>query len=81
MAEKIGDLLKKMANDAFDNMDEHIRLREKHNMGQIAALDQRDRFDKNLKACYDLIKAGNEYYVLKLEKSQKEQELKFAALN
>ena len=81
MADKIGFLLKKMAHDALDNMNEHIKLRESHNLGQIAQLDQRDRFEGNLKACFDLIKQGGEFYALKLEKSQKEQEQRLAALN
>ncbi len=36
MADKISGLLKKMAHDALDSMDEHIKVRQKHNMGQIA---------------------------------------------
>lgn len=33
MAEKISDLLQKIAQDSFDNMDEHLKLRQKHNLG------------------------------------------------
>lgn len=39
MAEKLSDLLLKIAKDAMDNMDEHVKIREKHNLGQIAAID------------------------------------------
>ena len=56
MAEKISFLLKKMAYDGLDNMDQHIKLRSDQNMSQITQLDQRDRFEKNLKALFDLIK-------------------------
>ena len=33
MAERLSDLLLKIAKDAMDNMDEHLKLREKHNLG------------------------------------------------
>lgn len=33
MADKIALLLSKIATDAMDNMEEHLKLREKHNMG------------------------------------------------
>ena len=39
MADRIEDLLVKIATDALDNMDEHIKLREKQNLGQIASID------------------------------------------
>ena len=32
LAEKISDLLQKIANDSFDNMEEHLKLRQKYNM-------------------------------------------------
>ena len=35
MAGKISDLLIKMATDSLDNMDEHLKLRQKHNINQI----------------------------------------------
>ena len=62
MADKISDLLIKIANDSLDNMDEHLKLRQKHNLGQIQAIDQRDRVSNNLKACFDLIKRKEDYY-------------------
>ena len=33
MADKIGDLFTKIASDILDNMEEHIKLRETHNLG------------------------------------------------
>ena len=39
MAEKIRDFLLKMAEDAMDNMEEHLKLRQKHNMAQITSID------------------------------------------
>lgn len=39
MAERISDLLLLIAKDAMDNMDDHLKLREKYNLGQIAAID------------------------------------------
>ena len=35
MAEKIRDTMLKMATDAMDNMEDHLRLRQKQNMSQI----------------------------------------------
>lgn len=43
MSEKLLDLLKLIAQDALDNMDEHLKLRQKYNLSQIAAIDQRER--------------------------------------
>ena len=39
MADNLRDLLLAMAEDALDNMEEHLKLRKKHNMGQIQAID------------------------------------------
>ena len=39
MAEKLSDLLLKIAKDSMDNIDEHLKLREKHNLGQISVID------------------------------------------
>ena len=39
MAGKISDLLIKMATDSLDNMDEHLKLRQKHNINQIQAME------------------------------------------
>lgn len=61
MAKKIKEFLIKMAGDAMDNMDEHLKLRQKHNMASIASVDQSDRFQKNLRGCLNLIQCGNEY--------------------
>ena len=44
MAGKISDLLIKMATDSLDNMDEHLKLRQKHNINQIQAMEQKERF-------------------------------------
>jgi len=33
MADKISELLLKIAADSLDNMEEHLKLREKHNLG------------------------------------------------
>jgi len=62
ISQKISDLLLAMAKDALDNMDEHLELRQKHNLGQIAALDQRERFVDNLRRTLEKIKRGDEYY-------------------
>lgn len=35
LADKISGLLEHIMTDALDNMEEHIKLRQKHNMGQI----------------------------------------------
>ena len=32
LADKICELLRKLAQDSLDNMDEHLRLRQKQNM-------------------------------------------------
>ena len=52
LADKICDLLRKLAQDSLDNMDEHLRLRQKHNMAQISAIDQKERFSDNLLRCF-----------------------------
>ena len=39
MADKIADLLTKITQDVMDNMDDHLKLRKKNNLGQIATLD------------------------------------------
>lgn len=33
MADKLSGLLLKIGKDAMDNFDEHLKLREKHNLG------------------------------------------------
>ena len=52
MAGKISDLLLRMANDSLENMDDHLKLRQKHNINQIHAMEQKERFQKNLLACF-----------------------------
>ena len=62
MADKISSLLIKIAQDSMDNIEEHMKVRNKHNMGQIAALDQKERVQENLRQCFDLIKRSDDYF-------------------
>ena len=61
MAEKLSVLLLKISKDAMDNIDEHLKLREKHNLGQIGAIDQKERVQNNLRKCFALIKRNDDY--------------------
>ena len=62
MADKIGDLFTKIASDILDNMEEHIKLRETHNLGQEKAFDQHERVLSNFKECFGLVRREPEYY-------------------
>ena len=74
MADKISDLLIKIATDTLDNMDEHLKLRQKHNLGQIQALDQKERVTGNLRQCFELIKRKEDYFHYMHNRTLKEQE-------
>lgn len=78
LANKISDLLLAMAKDALDNMDEHLELRKKHNLGQIAAIDQRDRFIANLRKTFEMVKRGEEYFRFMHLRTVKEKEAQAA---
>ena len=74
MADKIADILSKIAQDVMDNIDDHLKLRKKNNLGQIATLDQQSRIQTNLKQCFELIKRSDDYYQFMHLRTLREQE-------
>ena len=58
----------------MDNMDDHLKLRKKNNLGQIATLDQQSRVQANIKQCFELIKRSDDYYQFMHLRTLKEQE-------
>ena len=63
----------------MDNIDDHLKLRKKNNLGQIATLDQQSRVQNNLKSCFELIKRSDDYYQFMHLRTLREQELSAAA--